>query len=72
LPVVSLTIDYRRPLQHGDSVDIESMVGAAQGLRIPGAAGSWELAGMWLPLRGWSLCWWNPGPIPSGALRSGG
>ena len=35
LPVVSLTIDYRRPLQHGDSVDIESMVGAAQGLRLP-------------------------------------
>lgn len=35
LPVVSLTIDYRRPLQHGDCVEIESMVGEAQGLRLP-------------------------------------
>jgi acyl-CoA thioester hydrolase len=35
LPVVALSIDYRQPLLHGDVVEILSVAGAREGLRLP-------------------------------------
>jgi acyl-CoA thioester hydrolase len=35
LPVVSLAIDYRQALLHGDRVQIRSEVGPRRGLRLP-------------------------------------
>jgi acyl-CoA thioester hydrolase len=35
LPVVALSIDYRQPLLHGDVVEILSVAGAREGIRLP-------------------------------------
>ncbi|AII42505.1 hypothetical protein KR100_03855 [Synechococcus sp. KORDI-100] len=35
MPVVSLQIDYRRSLRHGDIIDIESVCGSQRGVRWP-------------------------------------
>jgi acyl-CoA thioester hydrolase len=35
LPVVGLTIDYRRTLRHGDAVEISSTLLPGRGLRLP-------------------------------------
>ena len=35
MPVVSLQLDYRRPLRHGDEVCVESRCSAQQGARWP-------------------------------------
>ena len=35
MPVVSLQIDYRRSLKHGDIVDVESVCGSQRGVRWP-------------------------------------
>ena len=35
MPVVSLRIDYRRSLRHGDLVDLESICGDQRGVRWP-------------------------------------
>ena len=35
MPVVSLQIDYRRSLRHGDLVDLESVCGSQRGVRWP-------------------------------------
>jgi acyl-CoA thioester hydrolase len=68
LPVVSLAIDYRAALLHGDQVELLSQVGRRAGLRLPWLSQFIAPMGPWRPKRGWSWCWWSSRQeAPSGA-----
>ena len=60
LPVISLKIDYRQALLHGESVRVESWVLPQQGVKLPpGAAPSSRPTAAWPRKPTWSWCSWT-------------